>query len=76
MESTATWMEERIATNVNDNRQYFPWSQIYAPYVPLDAFSRTAGYQYGNWVFWEYLSTQVRRRHRQQGVEAGRIAQG
>lgn len=58
MESTATWMEERIATAVNDNRQYFPWSQIYAPYIPLDAFSRNAGYQYGNWVFWEYLSTQ------------------
>ncbi len=57
MEATATWMEERIATQVNDNRQYFPWSQIYAPYVPLDAFSRDAGYQYGNWVFWEYLST-------------------
>jgi hypothetical protein len=57
MESTATWMEERIATAVNDNRQYFPWSQIYAPYVPLDLFSRNAGYQYGNWVFWEYLST-------------------
>jgi hypothetical protein len=58
MESTATWMEERLATDVNDNRQYFPWSQIYAPYVPLDAFSRNAGFQYGNWVFWEYLSTQ------------------
>lgn len=57
MESTATWMEERIATQVNDNRQYFPWSQIYAPYIPLDAFSRTSGYQYGNWVFWEYLTT-------------------
>ena len=56
MEATATWMEERIATQVNDNRQYFPWSQIYAPYVPLDAFSTKAGYQYGNWVFWEYLS--------------------
>jgi hypothetical protein len=58
MESTATWMEERIATAVNDNRQYFPWSQIYAPYLPLDLFIRNAGYQYGNWVFWEYLSTQ------------------
>jgi hypothetical protein len=58
MESTATWMEERIATAVNDNRQYFPWSQVYAPYIPLDAFSRNAGYQYGNWTFWEYLSAQ------------------
>ena len=41
MESTATWMEERIATTVNDNRQYLPLSQIYAPYLPLDLFSRT-----------------------------------
>ena len=57
MEATATWMEERIATQVNDNRQYFPWSQIYAANVPLDAFSRNAGYQYGNWVFWEHLSS-------------------
>jgi hypothetical protein len=58
MESTATWMEERIATDVNDNRQYLPDSQIYAPNIPLDAFSRTNSFQYGNWVFWEYLSTQ------------------
>ncbi len=57
MESTATWMEERIATEVNDNRQYLPLSQIYRPYLPLDFFSRTGGYQYGNWVFWEYLSS-------------------
>jgi hypothetical protein len=57
LESTATWMEERIATQVNDNRQYLPSSQIYAPYVPLDVFSRTSTYQYGNWVFWEYLSS-------------------
>ena len=57
MESTATWMEERIATQVNDNRQYLPSSQIYAPYVPLDVFSRTSTYQYGNWVFWEYLTS-------------------
>ena len=56
MESTATWMEERIATTVNDNRQYLPASQIYAPNIPLDAFSRTNGFQYGNWVYWEYLT--------------------
>lgn len=58
MESTATWMEERYATDVNDNLQYLPWSQLYAPYLPLDLFSRTEGaYQYGNWTFWEHLST-------------------
>ncbi len=57
LESTATWMEERIATQVNDNRQYLPFSQIYAPNIPLDAFSRSSSFQYGNWVFWEYLTT-------------------
>ncbi|MCY7401543.1 MAG: DUF6055 domain-containing protein [Nocardioides sp.] len=57
MESTATWMEERYATDVNDNLQYLPSGQLYAPYRPLDLFSRTGLFQYGNWTFWEYLST-------------------
>jgi len=57
MESTATWMEERYATDVNDNLQYLPSGQLYAPYLPLDLFSRTGLFQYGNWTFWEYLST-------------------
>ncbi|KRF30333.1 MXAN_6640 family putative metalloprotease [Nocardioides sp. Soil805] len=56
MESTATWMEERVADDIDDNRQYLPYSQLQAPYVPLDAFSSTYGFQYGNWIFWEYLS--------------------
>ncbi|GAA1938294.1 MXAN_6640 family putative metalloprotease [Nocardioides hwasunensis] len=56
MESTATWMEERVATHVNDNRQYFPTSPIYAPQVPLDLFSSQYTFQYGSWVWWEYLS--------------------
>jgi hypothetical protein len=56
MESTATWMEERVADDIDDNRQYLAYSQLRAPYVPLDAFSSTYGFQYGNWIFWEYLS--------------------
>lgn len=56
MESTATWMEERFATDVNDNRQYLRASQLYAPHKPLDVFN-DRGYQYGNWIFWEYLSS-------------------
>ena len=56
MESTATWMEERVADDIDDNRQYLPYSQLQAPYVPLDSFSSTYGFQYGNWIFWEYLS--------------------
>jgi hypothetical protein len=56
LESTATWMEEQVADDVNDNRQYLRYSQLQAPYVPLDAFSSTYGFQYGNWIFWEYLT--------------------
>ncbi|WP_457208787.1 MXAN_6640 family putative metalloprotease, partial [Nocardioides sp. P5_C9_2] len=56
MESTATWMEERVADDVDDNRQYLQYSQLASPFVPLDAFSSTYGFQYGNWIFWEYLS--------------------
>ncbi|WP_182523885.1 MXAN_6640 family putative metalloprotease [Nocardioides dongkuii] len=55
LESTATWMEERFADKVNDNRQFLPSSQVQAPWLPLDTFSSTASNQYGNWVFWEYL---------------------
>ena len=57
MESTATWMEERLASDVDDNRQYLPFSQLYAPFLPLDVFASGGGYQYGNWIFWEYVST-------------------
>ena len=57
MESTATWMEERLATDVDDNRQYLPASQVYQPRMPLDLFQPGEPYQYANWIFWEYLST-------------------
>ena len=57
LEATATWMEERYATDVNDNLQYLPAGQLYRPDLPLDLFSRSGGQQYGNWIFWEYLST-------------------
>ena len=56
MESTATWMEERVASGVNDNRQYLPYGQLYSPIVPLDVFSTGNFFQYGNWIFWEYLT--------------------
>ncbi|PVG83281.1 hypothetical protein DDE18_08265 [Nocardioides gansuensis] len=62
MESTATWMEERVADDVDDNRQFLPVSQLSAPMIPLDAFSTTYGFQYGNWIFWEYLTKRFDKR--------------
>jgi hypothetical protein len=56
MESTATWMEDQFDDSSNDNRQYLPWSQLHRPGTPLDTFSGTSFEQYGNWVFFEYLS--------------------
>ncbi len=56
LESTATWMEERFADAVNDNRQYLPDSQLAVTYRPLDTFDPNSSVQYGNWVFFEYLS--------------------
>jgi hypothetical protein len=56
LESTASWMEERAADRANDNRRYLRYGQVAQPGVSLDRFD-PAGYgQYGNWVFWEYLS--------------------
>ncbi|MGL5811129.1 MAG: MXAN_6640 family putative metalloprotease, partial [Nocardioides sp.] len=54
MEATATWMEERYADSVNDNRQYLPYGQLNRPDIPLDTFSGNV--HYGNWIFFEKLS--------------------
>ena len=56
LEATATWMEERIFDNVNDNRQYLPSGQVADPSRPLDFFNSTGSQQYGNWPFFEFLS--------------------
>ncbi len=56
MEATATWMEERFADGINDNRQYLHDSQMAITYRPLDTFNPKNSVQYGNWVFFEYLS--------------------
>ncbi|WP_435742246.1 MXAN_6640 family putative metalloprotease [Nocardioides sp. SYSU DS0663] len=55
LETTATWMEERIADSANDNRQYLPSGQVQSPGKPLDVFENSGFAQYGNWSFWEYL---------------------
>ncbi|MEO9325502.1 MXAN_6640 family putative metalloprotease [Nocardioides sp. C4-1] len=55
LESTATWMEERYADDVDDNRAYLRFGQLARPRVPLDRFEPTGYAHYGNWPFWEYL---------------------
>ncbi len=55
MEATATWVEERYADDINDNRQYLRAGQVEQTYVPLDTFDQGSSIQYGNWAFFEYL---------------------
>jgi hypothetical protein len=59
LESTATWVEERFADGVDDNRAYLPFGQAARAAVPLDLFDGTGLAHYGNWVFWEYLSQRL-----------------
>ncbi len=56
MESTATWVEERFADGVNDNRQYLAYGQVGEPDTSLDLFERGGFAHYGNWPFWEHLA--------------------
>lgn len=56
MEATATWMEERFADEVDDNRQYLTEGQNGRPTVPLDTFTDKELAPYGNWTFFEYLT--------------------
>lgn len=53
MEATATWMEEQLFDDVNDNRQYLGTSQLAAPGRSLDRYG--ANYHYGAWIFFGYL---------------------
>jgi hypothetical protein len=55
MEATATWMEEQVADDVNDNRQYLDFGQLGAPHDPLDLFNPVGVGQYGQWIYFQYL---------------------
>lgn len=56
LESTATWMEERFADGIDDNRRYLRFGQVARPGSSMDLFAPDGLHQYGNWTFWEFLS--------------------
>lgn len=55
LESTATWMEEQVADDVDDNRQFLPAGQLGRRQVPLDRGSADLT-PYGNWIFFQRLA--------------------
>ena len=59
VESTATWMEEQYADDVNTNRDFIQYGQVAIPSEPLDLAVGNGYPQFGDWVFWEYLSQRL-----------------
>ncbi|GAA4698850.1 MXAN_6640 family putative metalloprotease [Nocardioides conyzicola] len=56
MEATATWAEDEVYDDINDNRQYLPLSPLAQPRQSLDQFNSSSLRQYGEWIFFRYLS--------------------
>jgi hypothetical protein len=56
MEATATWAEDEVYTDVNDNLQYLPQSPLAQPGKSMDRFLPTGFRQYGDWIFFRYLT--------------------
>jgi hypothetical protein len=54
LESTATWIEDEIFDDVNDNLLYLPFSPLANPLVPID--KSVAPRWYGTWIFWRFLT--------------------
>ncbi|MDI6909972.1 MXAN_6640 family putative metalloprotease [Nocardioides sp.] len=55
MEATATWAEDELYDDVDDNLQYLAESPLKKPGQPLDTFNE-AGAQYGTWIFFRFLT--------------------
>ncbi|WP_114422186.1 MXAN_6640 family putative metalloprotease [Nocardioides houyundeii] len=55
MEASATWMEEQVAGEINDNRQFLKSGQLGTPSQPLDTYSTDLS-MYGNWIFVQRLA--------------------
>ena len=54
MEGTATWIEDVVYDDINDNLRYLASGPIGQPIIPLD---RNTGFRiYGTWIFWRFLT--------------------
>ena len=60
MEATATWAEDEVFDDVNDNVQYLPDSPMTRPASAMDQFTRS--FHYGTWIFFRYLTEQLPQR--------------
>ncbi|CAN5424495.1 hypothetical protein BH11ACT8_BH11ACT8_01480 [soil metagenome] len=58
MEATATWAEDELYDDINDNRQYLTSGPMRHPDASLDQFRGL--FQYGSWIFFRYLTETFR----------------
>lgn len=54
LEATATWAEDEVYDDINDNRQYLKGGPLGDPAQPMD--QRRGIAPYGAWIFFKYLS--------------------
>jgi hypothetical protein len=57
LESTATWIEDVVYDDIDDNLQYLGASPLAQPLIPLDKSSSPRFY--GVWIFWRFLTEYV-----------------
>lgn len=55
LEGTASWMEDEVYNDVNDNVQYLADSPLTRPQRPLDSNNSQYGV-YGGWIFFRFMS--------------------
>ena len=59
MEATATWIEDEVFDDVNDNLPYLQDGPLHKPGIPLDKGATNADpccHVYGDWIFFRFLS--------------------
>ncbi|ABL83322.1 MULTISPECIES: MXAN_6640 family putative metalloprotease [unclassified Nocardioides] len=56
MEATATWAEDELYDDVDDNLQYLAQSPLTQPARSMDHFESYGLRQYGDWIFFRYLT--------------------
>jgi hypothetical protein len=56
-EGTATWVEDVVYDDVNDNYRYLKASALQRPEVPLDSPDR--GFRYGAFLFYRFLTERL-----------------
>ena len=59
LEATATWMEDEVYDDIDDNLQYLVDGPLRKPRIPLDKGATNADpccHVYGDWIFFRFLS--------------------